>query len=121
METTNLIRYEMNTYHELEDFAEMIHSIELKYTTRHLLLIGLTNEDIQAGINRGMNVCGLNGIDSGDHFRSVYIFDEKTSRIYCDWRMTRQGFTLVIMNTPASNPAIAHWQWELINSSTAIP
>jgi len=32
--------------------------------------------------------------------------------------MSRQGFTLVILNAPHSNTAIARWQWELVNTVT---
>lgn len=112
----NISRYEITIPGTPEDFEEVLHSLEFKYNTGHLALSGLKPSEIRTSINRAMKVCRLNHIDTADHFRSMYIFDEKTGNTYCDWRMTRQGFTLVVMNTPAISPAIARWQWELINS-----
>jgi hypothetical protein len=116
MGTVNIRRYEFTTAGILEDFEEVIHTAAFKYDTRHLALSGLEPQEIMKAISRAMKVCRLNGIDPAEHFRSLYIFDEDNHNTYCDWRMTRQGFALVVINTPATNPAIASWQWQLINS-----
>ena len=114
MDTISLVRYGMTTSHELEDFTEILHSIDFKYNTRHLSLAGLRPEEINSAINKAMKVCLLNGIDAAEHFRSFYVFDGNRGSIYCDWRMTKQGFTLVVMNAPVLHMSIAHWQWEMV-------
>lgn len=116
MNRINIRRYEITMPGAFDEFEEILHSAEFKYNTNHLALSGLQNDQVRAAIGRAMKVCRLNGIDPAEHFRSCYIFDEKTGSTYCDWRMTRQGFTLVVINTPATNNALARWQWELINS-----
>src|SRR5687768_3418697 len=115
MDTISLLRYNMGISHEMEDFAEILHSIDFKYNTGHLVRAGLKASDIGPAINKAMKVCLLNNIDTWEHFRSLYVFDEKRGSIYCDWRMTKQGFTLAVLNAPEMHMAIAHWQWELIN------
>lgn len=116
MDTINIRRYEFGNSEILETFEDVIHSAAYKYTTRHLALSGMEAQDILAAIGKAVKVCRLNGIDPSEHFRSIYIFDEGNHNTYCDWRMTRQGFALVVINTPATNAAIASWQWQLINS-----
>ena len=115
METLNITRYEVTVPGPLDDFVEMIHSIEFKYNTGHLLMAGMEAGDIAAAIGKAMTVCNLNNIDTADHFRSFYISDEANGNTG-DWRMTRQGFMLVIFNAPATTQAIAQCQWEMINS-----
>lgn len=121
MNTISIARYDIETSHELEDFAEIIHSIEFRYNTAHLALAGLKAGEIGQAINQAMKVCLFNGIDTAEHFRPFYVFDEKRGGTYCDWRMTRQGFTLVVLNAPVLHMTIAHWQWELINKLMSIP
>jgi hypothetical protein len=114
METLSITLYDSKFSHELDDFADIIITAQFKYNTGHLLLAGLSSDDIGYAMGRAMKVCKMNGIDPRDHFRSLYVFDEKNSFTYCDWKMTREGFTLVVMNSPSTNEAIAHWQWEMV-------
>ncbi len=111
----NLIQYTVATPDELDDFVNMYHTIHLKYNTQHLLLAGLKSDEINTAVNRAMIVCKLNGVDTREHFKSVYVFDSVKNMVYYDWRMTRQGFALVIMNAPSENTTVARWQWELAN------
>lgn len=115
METTTLIRYDTTPPHELEDFEDLMLSLQFKYNTIHLALAGIEPDDILASITRAMKICRLNGIDTTHHFRSLYIFDDDRANTYCDWRMTRQGFTLAVLNASNPNEAIARCQWELVN------
>lgn len=116
MQTLNITRYEITMPGPVDDFVDMIHSIEFKYNTSHLAIAGLEADGITEAIGKAMKVCRLNNIDTADHFRSFYIFDEKKGNTCCDWRMTRQGFMLVVINAPATTQAIAQCQWEMINS-----
>jgi hypothetical protein len=117
MNILNITRYEIPAHNEADDFVEALHSVEFRYTTRQLVVAGVQPEEIIHSINKAIKVCRLNFVDPADHFRSFYVFDELKGNLYCDWRMTREGFMLAIMNTPATNTSIAHWQWELAKSS----
>lgn len=119
MNTVNITRYEFITPGTPDDFIEALHSLQFKYNTTHLVLAGLQPDEITTAISKAMKVCRLNAIDTGDHFRSFYVFDENSGTTYCDWRMSREGFTLVIMNATHSNMTIARWQWELVNTIMA--
>jgi hypothetical protein len=116
METVNITRYEVTMPGALDDFTEMVHQLQLKYSTGNLALAGLKADEVSCAVSRAMRICRLNDIDTRDHFRSLYIFDGKSGTVFCDWRMSRQGFMLALMNAPNCNPAIAYWQWELIGS-----
>jgi hypothetical protein len=116
MESLNIARYQLATPSGLDDFTEMIRLIHLRYTTGHLVMAGVTPEEVSEAISKAMQVCHFNGIDPSGHFHAMYVFNEKTHNTYCDWRMSRQGFALVLMNVPAINSVIARWQWEMVNS-----
>jgi hypothetical protein len=116
MSTLHIARYEVVNHHELDDFVEALHHIQFKYSSRQLMLAGLSPDDIPAAIGRAMKVCRLNDVDTTDHFRTMYVFNKQTGTTYRDWRMTREGFMLAIMNTPANTLQLARWQWELITS-----
>jgi hypothetical protein len=113
MNIFNITRYEIPAHNEADDFIEALHSVEFKYTTRQLIVAGVQPDEILHSINKAIKVCRLNLVDPSDYFRSCYVFDESSGNLYCDWRMTREGFMLTIMNTPATNTAIAHWQMRL--------
>jgi hypothetical protein len=115
MATVELIRYGFGLHSVADDFEDLLRSLELTYSTRHLAAAGLTASEIGMAITAAIRVCRLNQIDPTNHFRSRYIFDERKHDLYTEWRMTRQGFALAIMHAPNITPAIARWQWELVN------
>lgn len=117
METLELVRQETRISTELKDFADFVRSLEFTFHADHLLLAGLQPEEIDTAIRRAMKICRLNEVDTADHFQTLYVFDETNGNTYCDWRMTRQGFSLAIMNAPHDNEIIAHWLWELAMKS----
>jgi hypothetical protein len=116
MESMTIARYQVATPSGLVDFTEMIRLIHLRYNTGHLVMAGVTPEEITMAINKAIQVCQLNGIDPAGHFHAMYVFNEKTHNTYYDWRMSRQGFALVLMNVPPVNSMIARWQWEMVNA-----
>jgi hypothetical protein len=107
--------YETSPHHELDDFIEAIQLIQFQFNSRHLIMAGLHPDEIQDAINRAMKVCTINHVDTTDHFRVLYLFNNEKGGIYSDWQMTREGFMLVVLNTPVTNSTIARWQWKLIN------
>lgn len=109
-------RYETTINSEAEHFEEVLESIRFMYNCRHLSEAGLfRKEDINDAVGRAMLVCQLNGIDSRHHFKTVYVFNQADCSVTTDWCMTRQGLSLVIMNAPTPNLAIAKWQWQIAN------
>src|SRR5687767_8061170 len=115
MATLNIALYEIMNQPELDDFTDIVQSMQFKYNTAHLSLAGLDHDDITTAVTRAMRVCRLNGIETREHFRSLYVFDKLHGGTYCDWRMTREGFMLAIMNAPTLNESLANCQWEIIH------
>jgi hypothetical protein len=115
MPTTSIARYEIITHHELDDFVEAAHLIQFRFSSHHLIMAGLHPGDIPESISRAMNVCTINNVDTKDHFRVLYLFNTEKEGLYSEWQMTREGFMLVVLNTPVINSSIARWQWKIIN------
>ncbi len=60
-----------------------------------------------------MQVCCLAGINSLHHFKKVYVYDTENSHVQIDWRMTKKGLNLMVMQTPSLNEQMARWLWKL--------
>lgn len=114
---SEIMKYEIRFIPELDEFEELVHSLEFRYSSRHLLIAGIEVAEMPETIARAMRACKNAGIETRDHFRSLYIVDEKTSGVFRDWRLTRQGFALCIMSAAGVNKTIACCQWELANNS----
>lgn len=112
----DLIRTEVAPRTHIDDFIDMLHAVEFKYTTEHLLKAGLRVDDLNMAINNAIKSCRLNGIDTEDHFRICYIFAESDQSVHWEWRFTKEGFTLIMMNAPCMGPTMAKWQWMMVNS-----
>jgi hypothetical protein len=43
----------------------------------------------------------------------MYVFDGNTGALHIDWRMSKKGLNVMMMQIPALNEKIAQWLWEL--------
>ncbi len=116
MNTINIIRYDFRLHDQMAEFREKLHQMEFIYNTGHLAIAGVLPADINTAVRNAMKVCTINNVEPADHFRSLYVFNEKNHATYCEWLMSRQGFALVIINAPHTNATVARWQWELVNA-----
>jgi phage regulator Rha-like protein len=98
----------------LNNFEDALHDSMLIYSLRHLAFAGnLSQEHLLNSIQRVLRICSLVGVDSKYHFKQVYIFDENSGALYLDWKMSKKGFTLLMMQIPSLNQEMAHWFWKL--------
>lgn len=98
-------------FNELEDayYNSMLH-----YSLQHLSLLGdITPEKTMEALQKSLQICYLAGINSKHHFKEVYLFDVKTGTLTIDWRMSKIGFNLMIIQIPLLNEKLALWLWKL--------
>ena len=46
-------------------------------------------------------------------FKKIYVYDPEISTMHIDWRMTKKGLNLMVMQTPSIHEKMARWLWEL--------
>jgi hypothetical protein len=98
----------------LKDLKESILHSNLKYSIADLQLIQeMPNYEIEESIINAIAICHLVGIESKFHFKKIYVFDINYNTINIDWRMSKKGFNLVIMQFQKLNQKKAIWLWKL--------
>jgi hypothetical protein len=96
------------------DFEEAMQNSMRKYSLRHLnLMDDISEEQISEALQKSMQVCRLLGINSVQHFKKIYVYDPEVSTMHIDWRMTKKGLNLMVMQTSYMNEKMARWLWEL--------
>jgi hypothetical protein len=98
----------------MNEFEEALQNSMRKYSLRHLnFMDGISQEQLLEALQKSMQVCRLAGISSVQHFKKIYVYDPEISTMHIDWRMTKKGLNLMIMQTPSINEKMARWLWEL--------
>lgn len=101
----------------LKDLKESILLANLKYAKIDLqLILELSDDEIENSIKNAISICHLVGIDSKYHFKKIYVFDVDYGIINIDWRMSKKGFNLVIMQFQKITPKNATWLWQLADN-----
>lgn len=96
------------------DLEEALQNSMRRYSLRNLNFIeNISEEQISEALQKSMQVCRLLGINSIQHFKKIYVYDPHISTMQVDWRMTKKGLNLMIMQTPSVNEKMARWLWEL--------
>ena len=72
-----------------------------------------SDDEIDESIKNAISICHLVGIESKYHFKKIYVFDVDYNVINIDWRMSKKGFNLVIMQFQKITPKNAIWLWNL--------
>jgi hypothetical protein len=98
----------------INDFEEALENSMRKYSLRQLnFMDDISQEHILEAVQKSMQVCCLAGINSFQHFKKVYVYDAENSSVQIDWRMTKKGLNLMVMQTPSLNEKMARWLWKL--------
>jgi hypothetical protein len=98
----------------LKELKESILYSKLQYSSIDLQLIQETSDDeIEESVKNAIAICHLVGIESRFHFKKIYVFDVDYNTINIDWRMSKKGFNLVVMQFQKLNQKNAIWLWEL--------
>ena len=98
----------------MNDFEEAFQSSMRRYSLRQLNFIDdISDEQLLESLQKSMQVCSLAGGNSGKHFKKIYVYDPEVSTMQIDWRMTKKGLNLMVMQTPSINEKMARLLWEL--------
>jgi hypothetical protein len=98
----------------MNDFEEALQNSMRRYSLSHLnLMDDISEEQLLEALQKSMKVCRLAGVNSVQHFKKIYVYDPEVSSMQIDWRMTKKGLNLMIMQTPSMNEKMARWLWEL--------
>jgi hypothetical protein len=96
------------------EFEDALQNSRLRYSLRHLnFMDDISQEQIMEALQKSMQVCHLAGINSIQHFKKIYVYDSEVSTMSIDWRMTKKGLNLMIMQTAPVNEKMARWLWQL--------
>lgn len=117
MDSNSIALYRLEQNHfALREFLEAVQCSTLYYNVRHLQLTGSTiHQDLQDALQKSILVCRLAGINSKEHFKTIYVCDSFTGTIYMDLRMSKTGFSLIMMHLPL-NEQTARWLWQMANT-----
>ncbi|WP_310558444.1 hypothetical protein [Flavobacterium sp.] len=101
----------------LKELKESILYSKLQYTSFDLQLINdISNDEIDESIKNAISICHLVGIESKYHFKKIYVFDVDYKIINTEWRMSKKGFNLVVMQFQKLNQKKAIWLWKLADN-----
>ena len=103
-----------NNHFKMDEFEEALQDSSRRYSLRQLnFLEDISEEQIFEALQKSMKVCHLAGINSVLHFKKIYVYNPEISAIQIDWRLSKNGLNLMIMQTPSLNERMARWLWEL--------
>ncbi len=120
MKTDNIIYYPSITDGFLQSEVEnTFYDAMLIYSLRHLsFLEDVSEENILAALQKSLQICHLAGVNSRHHFKQIFVFDLNKGMLHIDWRMSKTGFNLLIIQMPSANVNLASWLWKLADHKT---
>ncbi len=99
---------------KVNGFDDKFYNPKLKYSLHHLAFIGnVSNEIIITALKKSLQICYLANINSHEHFKQVYLFDEKDGTLRTDCFLSKNGFNLMLMQISSVNEKLAVWLWKL--------
>jgi hypothetical protein len=99
----------------LDDFEEAIHNQHLHFLASTFENIGFQPPDqISQAVERAIRICNNCGLPAREHFKLIYIADDSDHTVRMDWRLSKFGYLLVMLNGTPDNPAVAHAQLEML-------
>ena len=113
---TNTINYSLARHYQfsIDEFDDNYYNPKLKYSLRHLSFIGnISNDILVEALKKSLQICYLANINSKQHFKQVYLFDENDGTLRVDCFMSKNGFNLMLMQISAINEKLAVWLWQL--------
>jgi hypothetical protein len=96
------------------EFEDALHYSMLQYSLQHLPITeDVGQEKVLEALQKSILICSLAGVESKQHFKQRYIFDENTATLHIDWLMSKKGLNVMVMQIPTLNERMARWLWEL--------
>ena len=79
-----------------------------RYSLRNLnFMEDVSEEQLLESLQKSMQVCRLAGVNTVQHFKKIYVYDPAVRSMQIDWRMTKKGLNLMVMQTPSMNEKMA--------------
>jgi len=98
----------------MNDLEEVLQNSMRSYSLRQMnFMKDVSEELVLEALQKSMQVCRLAGGNSVQHFKKIYVYDDQVSTMHIDWRMTKKGLNLMVMQSPSVNEKMARWLWEL--------
>ncbi|MFY7964711.1 MAG: hypothetical protein ACOVO1_07425 [Chitinophagaceae bacterium] len=95
-------------------FDDRYYNAQLKYSLRHLAFMGnVSKETTLEALEKALQICCLAGVNTNQHFKKVYMFDEYAGTMHIDCLMSKNGFNLMLMQISEINEKLAIWLWKL--------
>lgn len=109
--TTDSIFYYPSVYNKFDqDEVYALADGMLIYSMNHLAYFeNISEANILEALQKALQLCHLAGMNSKHHFKQIFLFDSTAECLLIDWRMSRTGFNLVILQLPSPNKNIANW------------
>jgi len=114
MTTTLVTFWELEENQFLARLRQGIEESQLIYTASQLkeVLQLESQEEIHRAIQKAINIFNTLNFNSKKHFKQVYCAQNNTISI--DWKLSRLGYLLVLINCDSEHPLVAKAQMELI-------
>ncbi|WP_435353063.1 hypothetical protein [Emticicia sp. SJ17W-69] len=98
----------------LGEFEDAFYNSLRRYSLRHLPFVEeVSQEKILEALQKSLQVCQLAGINSKQHFKQIYIYDDNIKTIHIDWKMSKRAVNLMATQIATLNEKTARWLWEL--------
>jgi hypothetical protein len=113
---TDTINYSLARHYQfpVNEFDDGFYNPKLQYSLRHLAFIGnIPNETLAEALKKALQICCLANINSKQHFKQVYLFNENDGTLCIDCFMSKNGFNLMLMQISSINEKLALWLWHL--------
>lgn len=95
-------------------FDDNFYNALLKYSLRHLAFMGnISKETMLEALKKAIEICCLAGINTNQHFKQVYVYNEYAGTMHSDCLMSKSGFNLMLMQISSANEKLALWLWKL--------
>jgi hypothetical protein len=103
-------KYQFNA----SNFNDAFYNPKLKYSLRHIAFMGnISNDIITEALKKSLQICYLADINSKQHFKQVFLYNEHTNTLQIDCFMSKKGFNLMLMQISLLNKKLAVWLWKL--------
>ncbi len=115
MKTNEVTLYSSNiSQFSVNDFEEALLNSMRRYSMKHLPYTEeVSEENILDALQKSLQICHLAGINGNQHFKKIFIYDADVHAVQVDWRMSKKGLNLMVMQSPQFNERLARWLCEL--------
>ena len=104
-----------------DEYLEDLMEKNIYYRAGSLSTTGFDlTEDIYDAVYKAMRIMGRGGFPLQQHFKRIYVWDEKAGAVRPDWMMSRMAMALTVLNGPAENPVVGKTQLWLLRQMMSV-